>query len=108
MSKNPNTGEIDWRNQAQVSHQLAEVIDKMVRYDFRQRYQSATEVLRDLELLTTTKIIPGSFSQQTKKPHRLFLVTALIALIFVLTGIALIKFNPKFPKPEHPLPTRSS
>lgn len=45
---NPNKGEIFWRHLAIVSHDLGDIIDKMVRHDYRQRYQSATEVLADL------------------------------------------------------------
>ncbi|MCL2939398.1 MAG: hypothetical protein O4805_13800 [Trichodesmium sp. St16_bin2-tuft] len=43
-----NTREINWQNQANVSSQLAQIIDKMVRFDYRNRYQSAKEVLKDL------------------------------------------------------------
>jgi serine/threonine protein kinase len=42
-------GEIVWRDRVQVSSALADVLDKMVRYDFRQRYPSATEVLQALK-----------------------------------------------------------
>lgn len=45
------TNEIIWRDQAEVSQQLAEILDKMVKYDFRQRYQSVTEVLQALQNL---------------------------------------------------------
>ncbi|MBW4497204.1 MAG: tetratricopeptide repeat protein [Oscillatoria princeps RMCB-10] len=41
-------GELFWRHRAEVSHELAEVIDRMVRYDFNDRSQSAAEVLADL------------------------------------------------------------
>lgn len=56
LGEDPNTFEIIWRNQAQVSAQLAEIIDLMVRYDFRQRYQSATEVLQALQKLTVATV----------------------------------------------------
>lgn len=56
LGEDPNTFEIIWRNQAQVSAQLAKIIDLMVRYDFRQRYQSATEVLQALQKLTDAAI----------------------------------------------------
>jgi serine/threonine protein kinase len=46
-----DTGEIIWQHQAQVSARLASVLDKMVRYHFRDRYQSATEVLQALQPL---------------------------------------------------------
>jgi WD40 repeat protein/serine/threonine protein kinase len=44
-----STGEIIWRHLAVVTQELADVLDNMVRYDFRQRYQSAAEALADLK-----------------------------------------------------------
>ncbi|MCU0546674.1 MAG: protein kinase [Oscillatoriaceae cyanobacterium Prado104] len=46
--KNSNKGEIIWRHLAVCSQALADVLDNMVRYDFRERYQSAAEALADL------------------------------------------------------------
>ncbi len=43
------TGNIIWRSQAQVSEELAAILDKMVRYNFSDRYQSASAVLEDLK-----------------------------------------------------------
>ncbi|MCP2728523.1 serine/threonine-protein kinase [Limnofasciculus baicalensis] len=40
-----------WRDKVQVSFSLANILDKMVSYDFGKRYQSAQEVLDDLEKL---------------------------------------------------------
>lgn len=40
--------EFVWREHAQVSDRFAEILTKMVRYDFRQRYQSADEALQAL------------------------------------------------------------
>ena len=51
MQKDPDTGEISWQDQIQVSPGLTYVLDKMVCYDFRQRYQSATAVIADLKNL---------------------------------------------------------
>ena len=46
---NPShTGEIVWRNRAQCSTNLANIIDKMVCHQFGKRYHSAEEVLADL------------------------------------------------------------
>ncbi len=45
------TSEFCWRDRAKVTPTLADVIDKMVRFDFRQRYQSANEVLEALQPL---------------------------------------------------------
>lgn len=47
----PQTGEINWRKHLQVSEGFGEILDKMVRSYFRERYQSAQEVLEDLQQL---------------------------------------------------------
>ncbi|PMB47746.1 serine/threonine protein kinase [Fischerella thermalis CCMEE 5205] len=51
LQENPETGEILWPNQAQASPRLIAILQKMVRYHYRDRYQSATEVLQDLRQL---------------------------------------------------------
>ncbi|MBW4616197.1 MAG: protein kinase [Desmonostoc vinosum HA7617-LM4] len=52
LTTHPQTGEIVWRDRAQVSPKLANIIDKMVRYDYRQRYQSADEVLQAIKAIS--------------------------------------------------------
>jgi serine/threonine protein kinase len=67
IPKNPTTLELEWSNLAEVSPDLARILDKMVRYDFRQRYPSATEVLKDLESLQISVIaIPSNVNQSTQ------------------------------------------
>lgn len=52
IPKDINTSELIWRNKAtQISTGLADILDKMVRYDYRQRYQNASEVLQVIEQL---------------------------------------------------------
>ncbi len=41
---NPSTGELDWEQHVSVSDMMACVLNNMVRYDFKYRYQSATDV----------------------------------------------------------------
>ncbi|PSB54419.1 CHASE2 domain-containing serine/threonine-protein kinase [Chamaesiphon polymorphus] len=43
-----STGNLIWQDRATVSPTLAKVLNKMVAYHFRDRYQSATAVLMDL------------------------------------------------------------
>ena len=45
----PNESSQNWRNLLQVSEKLAAILEKMVDIDFRKRYQSATEVLKNLQ-----------------------------------------------------------
>lgn len=46
-----DTGNILWREGVQVSDELAIILDKMIRYHFSERYQSAAEVLKDLKAI---------------------------------------------------------
>ena len=45
LPTDPNTGNIIWRNQAQVSDDLANILDKMVREYFQERYKNAALVI---------------------------------------------------------------
>ncbi|MEI6427604.1 MAG: bifunctional serine/threonine-protein kinase/formylglycine-generating enzyme family protein [Pseudanabaena sp. ELA607] len=47
----PNTGEIKWRHLVRVSDGFAVIIDKMVRYDWRQRYSNGGEALAAVQAL---------------------------------------------------------
>lgn len=67
LRENPETGEIQWRDLApHVNLNLAEVLDQMIRYDFRDRYQTATEALDALQHLSSD--IPSSDTTQ-RLPH---------------------------------------
>ncbi|NUN66028.1 serine/threonine protein kinase [Pseudanabaena biceps] len=67
MPEDPITSEFRWHDLAYVTPTLANIIDKMVRFDFRQRYQSAKEVLEALNPLLSrsqantivSKVIPS-------------------------------------------------
>lgn len=50
------TGEILWRDRAQVSSAFAEILQKMVFYHFSQRYESAIEALQAMQSLSATNI----------------------------------------------------
>ncbi len=52
LPEDPVTGEVLWLNWAQVSPNLASILDKMVRYDYRQRYLSAPLALQAVSSLT--------------------------------------------------------
>ncbi len=65
IPEDPMTSEFRWRDRAKVTPTLADVIDKMVRFDFRQRYQSANEVLAALQPLLTKSLAQTIFSAVT-------------------------------------------
>lgn len=55
LKKDHATEEILWQHKTEVSHELATILSKMVRYHFSQRYQSAMEVLEALQKLNTKR-----------------------------------------------------
>jgi serine/threonine protein kinase len=57
IPEDPVTGELQWRNYADVSEELAEVIDCMVRYDYRQRFYSAIDALEAVQNLPTPPLL---------------------------------------------------
>lgn len=56
LQEDANTGEILWRDRAEVSHEFAEILQKMVFYHFSQRYESAIEALHAMQSLSATNI----------------------------------------------------
>ncbi|MEH2160263.1 MAG: tetratricopeptide repeat protein [Nostoc sp.] len=90
--KNRLTGEIVWWNKnLKINSKLAKVINKMVRLDYRKRYQYATEVLDDLKNITNVN------RNQQKQEHK--------KLLLVLTGvvssiaIGVVVWQLRLPKP---------
>ncbi|HEY9850092.1 MAG TPA: serine/threonine-protein kinase [Leptolyngbyaceae cyanobacterium] len=54
LQQDIRTGEILWTHKAEIKPEFAAIISKMVRYDFSQRYQTATEVKEDILTFETT------------------------------------------------------
>lgn len=48
LQEDPSTGELIWQPWAKISKELSAILFKMVRYHFKDRYQSVDEVLQDL------------------------------------------------------------
>ena len=72
--KNRLTGEIVWQNKnLKTNRKLARIINKMVRFNYRKRYQYATEVLDDLKKITNVD------HDQQKQHHK--------KLLLVFTGV---------------------
>ena len=99
LSKDADTDEIIWHDQAQVSLELANVIDKMVRYDFRQRYPTAIETLQALKELTTprsgTMVLPTPLryapaTSQNKISNFRAIYHALISIGLFGVGVAAV------------------
>ncbi len=69
LQKDEHTAEIVWRHLVQVSPKLADVLDKMTRYDFRQRYQSAQEALLVVQQLASQELqtMPINIIEEAKQ-----------------------------------------
>lgn len=96
LEKDADTNEIIWQNHAKVSPEFAQILNKMVCYDFRQRYASATETLQALKDLTkpaaqTIALTPAlSFNNLKKHKLQKGIKTKILAAIFIagLSGVA--------------------
>ncbi|AFY36313.1 tetratricopeptide repeat protein [Calothrix sp. PCC 7507] len=98
LVKDPETNEIIWQNNATVSLEFAQVLDKMVCYDFRERYSSATAVLQALQELKqpsalTIALTPApplnNYKNQINKKNILFKALSAI-LVIGISGTASI------------------
>ncbi len=81
LLRNPDTGEIDWCSQIQVSQQLAEILNAMVLYDSRQRYSTAASALQALEMLET---LPNNTLQKplsSARPKKFFIGVGITAVL---------------------------
>ncbi|NEQ99726.1 MAG: serine/threonine protein kinase [Cyanothece sp. SIO2G6] len=63
------TGELVWRNEADISGEMADFLTKMVAYHFKDRYGDAWEALRALEQLSVAKIVHRSESTSAASNH---------------------------------------
>jgi serine/threonine-protein kinase len=117
--EDPSTGEIVWKNQVHVSHELGRVLDKMVSCYLPRRYQSVDDVLLELKELelkeidrpeqtgVTLAIAPRAYAPSStsispsKSPtnYPWGLSLGLVAGVFFLIGFVSIIANvPKSPK----------
>ncbi|MCC3602023.1 MAG: tetratricopeptide repeat protein [Microcoleus sp. PH2017_29_MFU_D_A] len=97
MPKNPDTEEIIWQDKVSVSPEFAKILDRMVKYDFRQRYSSAGETLQAIKELQnsfsgTVPILPPVVAaKKLPKPRqKLYFKIGAIAGFIGITIIASI------------------
>ncbi|MEM7553754.1 MAG: protein kinase [Cyanobacteria bacterium P01_A01_bin.84] len=96
------TGEIEWRNHLKIDirPELADVLDKMICYDYRQRFTSAKSVLEALkdvfEGLPDTSVYPLPTGKQTSHhiarqpsfPQKKIIIFAALGIGLALVAIA--------------------
>ena len=83
--------EIVWQKQAQVSPEFAAILGKMVKYDFRQRYNNATQALQALKNLDSsgTMVLGIAPYSQAVKPRKKVKVKVKKLLFKIFTAIFL-------------------
>lgn len=91
LPRDQHTGEICWHDRAsQYNLGLTDIIDKMVRNDFRERYQNIHEVLLDLQKLKKKPNYRLNLqSKHSAKPSN-YKRLLWIAIIALLSGLVLI------------------
>jgi serine/threonine protein kinase len=75
------TGELDWQQQEQVNQKLVAILDKMVRFNFLDRYQIVEEVLADLDKLSQPT------GNKKWKFGRLTLIYGIPAILLIFAGL---------------------
>ncbi|MEG3930060.1 MULTISPECIES: tetratricopeptide repeat protein [unclassified Microcoleus] len=97
MPRNPDTEEIIWQDKTSVSPEFAKILDKMVKYDFRQRYSSASETLQAIKELKnsfsgTVPVLPpvAAAKGPVKSRKKLYLKILSIASLIGISIIASI------------------
>jgi serine/threonine protein kinase/CHASE2 domain-containing sensor protein len=63
LTRDTETGEVDWQSKTHASVGLIEVVSKMICYHYKQRYQSTLEVLEDLKRLSYYSSIPDILNE---------------------------------------------
>lgn len=107
LPKEPKTCELIWnyatsdRGMLQVTDGLKNILNKMVRFHFQQRYQSATEVLQALDALQ----LPQSIAPPQPKPKldRSHLRPLLFGVAGLAAALAIAYFIPPLLRPPIPL-----
>ncbi|MBR8840322.1 MAG: serine/threonine protein kinase [Stigonema ocellatum SAG 48.90 = DSM 106950] len=84
--------EILWRERSHVNPHFANVLDKMVRYDFRQRYLTASQAMHDLNVGKSSDSFPQSqMTEPTNAPSTITLQRPSFTpqwKVFIFVGIA--------------------
>ncbi len=94
LPRDPNSSRIFWRGLINIKHikpHLIDILDRMISYDFRDRYQSASEVLQVIADIKRTQ--KWRLSKKIAVP---IVLLASILFIIVLTTPQIIQiFNPQ-------------
>ena len=108
LPHDPETGEILWifSISERVSDVITNILNQMVRFNFQQRYQSATEVLQPLDAIPLLKSEPTKGRSHFRP--LLFGVVGLASALAIVLLIPRISLLIPRSEPQQPLPTPSA
>jgi eukaryotic-like serine/threonine-protein kinase len=95
VERDPDSYEFKWPEGINIDRKLIKIIDKMVRPDYRNRYQSAVEVLQDLQSFALTQI--PAYKSTFSKPYAL-LGTAVCTLLLGFGTVKLLSASANKPQ----------
>lgn len=90
LKKNPSTGEILWHRKARISPHLAKILDKMIRLDKSQRYQTLSKVIKDLKKIKQKSQFKGIYKYLLIAP--VIILGTVIALTQWAQRVAILEF----------------
>jgi eukaryotic-like serine/threonine-protein kinase len=88
IDKNPDTYQLSWQHLTNANLKLVGIVDRMVRPDYRNRYQLAREVSDDLRNFMQSQLQPSPWDNL--RPHLIFGAAAAALLV----GLAIPKLLP--------------
>ncbi len=93
LPKKSDTFEVVWRNLVSVSSRLADVLDKMINYDFNKRYQTAAEALQALTLLSLPPSTPRA--PESRVNQKVLIEAGVAAGVLIGIGLLFMSFLKK-------------
>ncbi|MBE9256214.1 serine/threonine protein kinase [Dolichospermum sp. LEGE 00246] len=107
LQEDPDTGEINWQHLIPVNPGLGAILTKMVRYHFKERYQTATEALQACQELVN---ITPELAQPSVSPQIIYQSPQNLASRFTQKTMAVSPANhvPVQPAPQQYIPQESN
>jgi len=107
LQEDPDTGEMNWQHLIPINPELVAILTKMVRYHFKERYQTATEALQACQELVN---VTPEFSQPSLSEQIIYQCPQPLASRFTQKTMAVSPANhlPLQPEPQQYIPQESN
>jgi serine/threonine-protein kinase len=107
LQEDPDTGEMNWQHLIPINPELVAILTKMVRYHFKERYQTATEALQACQELVN---VTPEFSQPSLSEQIIYQSPQPLASRFTQKTMAVSPANhlPSQPEPQQYIPQESN